>query len=113
MEQEARKCEEAGFDGFLSKPVPREKLFEMVERIIAIRQPKDECQDADRRSSRGPIMTQYSIREEMKQAVRILLAEDNIVNQKVAHVILTKAGHQVDVANNGREAFVKYTSSPA
>lgn len=113
MEQEARKCEEEGFDGFLSKPVRREKLFEMVERIIAIRQSKDECQNAGRRSSRVPIMTQYSIREEMKQAVRILLAEDNIVNQRLANVILTKAGHQVAVANSGREAFVKYTASPA
>ncbi len=57
-------------------------------------------------------MTQYSVREEMKHSIRILLAEDNPVNQKLAKMMLTKAGYQVEVANNGREAVEKYTTSP-
>ena len=44
--------------------------------------------------------------------MRILLAEDNIVNQKLAQMILTKAGYHVEVANNGKEAVEKYTQSP-
>ena len=40
MERNAKKCEEAGFDGFLSKPVPREKLYKMVERIVGGREQK-------------------------------------------------------------------------
>src|SRR4029079_9754643 len=36
---------------------------------------------------------------------RILLAEDGIVNQKVAIELLTKRGHQVTLANNGQEAL--------
>jgi CheY-like chemotaxis protein len=45
--------------------------------------------------------------------VRILLAEDNPVNQKLATLMLTKAGYQVEVADNGKEAVQKYTKSPA
>lgn len=44
--------------------------------------------------------------------MHILLAEDNPVNQKLATLMLTKAGYQVAVANNGKEAVEKYTGSP-
>jgi signal transduction histidine kinase/ActR/RegA family two-component response regulator len=53
-----------------------------------------------------------AISEETKRATRILLTEDNPVNQKLAKTILTKAGYQVEVANNGREAVEKYTKAP-
>ena len=42
--------------------------------------------------------------------MRILLAEDNIINQKVSVGVLEKAGHQVCVANNGREAVPPWDS---
>ena len=58
------------------------------------------------------IMTQYSVREEVKHGVSILLAEDNIVNQKLATTLLTKAGYQVTVANNGREAVDRFSAAP-
>jgi CheY-like chemotaxis protein len=44
--------------------------------------------------------------------IRILLAEDNPVNQKLARLMLAKAGCEVDVASNGREAFEKFTATP-
>jgi len=61
---------------------------------------------------RKSIVTQHSIREEAKRSARILLAEDNPVNQKLAKMVLTKAGYQVEVANNGQEAVDKYTKAP-
>jgi CheY-like chemotaxis protein len=106
MERDTKRCEKIGFDGFLSKPVHRDKLFRMMERIVAEREHE---QDG---VTKQKIMTQYTVREDMKHSVSILLAEDNPVNQKLATVMLTKAGYQVDVANDGDEAVKKYTSSP-
>ena len=60
----------------------------------------------------GQIITQYSVREEMKRSVSLLLAEDNPVNQKLARMMLKKAGYQVEIANNGKEALQKFSSDP-
>ncbi len=123
MERNAQKCEEAGFDGFLSKPIHREKLYRMLERLLGKKREKlyrmlerlseEELGDEEKdEAAKKKIMTQYSVQEEMKHSVRILLAEDNPVNQKLAKVMLTKAGYQVELANNGQEAVDKYTQSP-
>jgi len=106
LEDDARKCRGAGFDAFLTKPVRREKLCSMLERALSPRQGEDE------RPQSREIITQYSVREDMKQSVRILLAEDNPVNQKLAKLMLSKAGYQVNVAGTGREAVEKYTAAP-
>lgn len=99
-ERGAKKCLEAGFNGFLSKPIRRKKLLNMIERLLR--------EEKYTPSEKKEIVTQYSIREEKKHSVSILLAEDNPVNQKLAKVMLTKAGYQVEVANNGKEAVQKY-----
>jgi len=108
MERDANKCEEAGFDGFLNKPIRREKLYQMLERLLGEKKDEGEKDEA----KQPKIVTQYSVREDMKRSVRVLLAEDNPVNQKLAKLMLTKAGYQVEIANNGQEAVEKFTSSP-
>ncbi len=109
MDTDARNCEEAGFDGFLSKPIRRDKLYQMLDRLLKKDREKDENEE---KQEKNKIITQYSVREAIKQSVRILLAEDNLINQKLALVMLTKAGYNVEVANNGREAVDKYISNP-
>jgi two-component system, sensor histidine kinase and response regulator len=110
MARDAKRCEAAGFDGFLNKPIRREKLFRMAERIMGMGRDQRQARPA---ASYAPIATQFSVREELKHSVRILLAEDNPVNQKLAKIMLGKAGYRVEVAQNGKEAVSKYTSSPA
>ena len=106
--RDAKRCEEAGFDGFLSKPVRREKLYQMLERVLGRRSGKGKKDEGKKHD----IVTQYSVREEMKRSVRILLAEDNLVNQRLAKMMLTKAGYQVKTVNNGREAVERFLSAP-
>ena len=108
LERDAKKCEATGFNGFLNKPIRREKLYQMMERLLGEKKKGDEKGRAEKKK----IITQYSVREDMKHSVRILLAEDNPVNQKLATIILKKAGYQVVVANNGREAVEKIAGSP-
>jgi CheY-like chemotaxis protein len=108
MERDAKKCKDAGFNGFLSKPIRRKKLYKMLEKLIG---KEAESKEQRAESEVKQIATQYSVKEEMKHSVRILLAEDNPVNQKLAKMMLTRGGYQVEVANNGKEAFDKYTQS--
>jgi signal transduction histidine kinase/DNA-binding response OmpR family regulator len=108
MEREVAKCEAAGINGFLSKPIRRQKLVNMLERIVSEAQTKA---TGDRVSDAG-IKTQYSVREELKQSVRVLLAEDNPINQKLVVLMLTKSGYDVEVAHNGQEAVDKYVTAP-
>jgi len=107
MEQDASKCRQAGFNTFLSKPILRDKLLQVIERLL---------EDGGYKEKEGKVlrektMTQYSVLEDMKRPVAILLVEDNLVNQKLAKMILTKAGCRVEVANNGKEAVQKVTAS--
>jgi two-component system sensor histidine kinase/response regulator len=108
LERDAQRCEAAGFHGFLAKPVRREKLLQMIGRLIGETSSKSSEDDGGRKK----IHTQYSLREAMKHSVCILLAEDNPVNQKLTTMILEKAGYRVDVAANGKEAVAKFTGNP-
>lgn len=101
----AQKSQQAGFDGFLLKPARREKLFEMLEKLLGTKK-------GDALDKKQQIATQYSLLEEAKQSVRILLVEDNPASQKLAKLLLSKAGYHVEVADNGREAVDKYRSNP-
>jgi two-component system, sensor histidine kinase and response regulator len=103
MQNSAKACQEAGFDGFLSKPVSRDKLYRMLQRMLGLE--KGAYSDA-------PIVTQYAVKEEIKQSACILLVEDNSVNQKLAAHMITRGGYQVVAAQNGLEAFEQYSAHP-
>jgi two-component system, sensor histidine kinase and response regulator len=105
-ERDANKCISVGFDGFLPKPIGRQKLIGVIASLLG------EIDNSTEGAERKTIVTQYSFREQTKHSTRILLAEDNPVNQKLAKLMLTKAGYHVDVANNGQEAVDKYTKTP-
>ncbi len=88
------RCRELGVNGSLTKPVSRHDLVEAVGAIIG-----------GAGSFAGPGQeSRHETLRELRRPLRILLAEDNPVNQEVAATMLRKRGHQVDTAANGREA---------
>lgn len=104
---DAKKCQEAGFSAFLPKPLNRSKLFKMIERLLSETADKEQFGEEETK-----LITQYSVVEDDKHAVLILLAEDNPVNQKLAVSLLTKAGYSVEIAENGKEAVEMYSAKP-
>ena len=101
--RDAKRCEAVGFNGFISKPVLRDKLYRMIQRLLGGQHPTPQ---------KAPIVTQYTVKEEQKRSARILLVEDNPVNQRLAQVMLGKAGYQVQTVENGENALESYTRTP-
>lgn len=106
--RDAKRCEKAGFNGFLSKPVRRKKLFQMIDRILQ----QNNRPGDDTKISPKKIHTQYSVREELKHAIKILLAEDNPVNQRLTEIMLKNAGYKVTVVGDGTEAVDTFIADP-
>jgi signal transduction histidine kinase/CheY-like chemotaxis protein len=91
---DARRCRELGIRGYLTKPVAQTELLEAVAGVLAAA-PGDEAAP--------PLVTRHTIAE-ARRPLRLLLVEDNVVNQEVAAAMLRKRGHHVDIVGDGREA---------
>ena len=98
---EAKLAQEAGFSAYLTKPIHHNQLYET---LCLVMRKTSSSQDVD--SSHEPsIITRHTLKETAARArTKILLAEDNTVNQKVAVRMLSKLGCRVDVVANGLEA---------
>jgi signal transduction histidine kinase/ligand-binding sensor domain-containing protein/CheY-like chemotaxis protein len=106
IEGRFKRYHEAGFDAFLPKPIRRDTLLEIITLLLG--EKKIEKTDERRES----ILTQHSLLEDAKQSVRILMAEDNELNRKLASFVLIKAGYQLEVATNGKKAVEIFLSDP-
>jgi two-component system, sensor histidine kinase and response regulator len=90
------RCAELGIAAYLTKPVYAAELLAAIERAIGS---KPSAAPAAAKAAGGLAMEAGSRR------VRVLLVEDNVVNQRVASGLLTRRGHDVTIAENGREAL--------
>jgi two-component system sensor histidine kinase/response regulator len=91
------QAEAAGIEGFLVKPVSQSSL---VDALVSLFAPEA---GAALGAARGT--------EIRLDGVRLLLAEDNEINQQIAMELLEGAGARLDIANNGREAVEKLASA--
>jgi len=107
--RQARVYQEYGFNAFLPKPASKNQVLGMVERLLD-REDKDR-DSADKKRGKD-ILTRFSLHEEAKHSIHILLVEDNAINQKLAVHILTNGGYRIDVVENGKEAVDKVTQEP-
>lgn len=67
--------------------------------------------DVVREPNSRTMLTPHTLSENPKTWARILLVEDNPVNQQVARLMMTRAGYQVDIAENGQIALDRYSRS--
>jgi len=90
---------EIGFAACLCKPLKQSQLYNAMVELLS--QPEPERLIALEAAGKAPPATS----DRRKQTARILLAEDNVVNQRLALKLLEKAGYEVDAVWNGREAY--------
>jgi CheY-like chemotaxis protein len=93
-----QKAEKVGLEGFLIKPISASVLFDTIMQAFGKELPG---------TSRVAQRKEEADAMQKIQGARILLTEDNEINQQVAKEILEDAGFNVNLANNGQEALNK------
>jgi len=91
---------QAGGDGYLLKPVKQSQLFDCIA-VVMSRTPRVELTI---NNIEVAATVPVAVEDTSSAVITILLAEDNKANQKLAMLLLTKLGYQVQLANNGQEA---------
>ncbi len=108
---DAKRASEIGIAGYLTKPVSQSQLHACLEAVMA-RETQGEIR-ATSPTVAAPLITRHTLAEEAARSRgRILVADDNAINQKVAARMLEKLGYRADVAANGREAIQALAQLP-
>jgi len=94
----ASDAREAGIAAYLVKPVRQSELHDCLIAVVSDR--------ADPIEPPSRLVTRHSLAERSRRPrQRILIAEDNLVNQKVLMAQVSKLGYRADLVNNGEEAL--------
>ena len=91
--EDVDRCRELGISAYLMKPVKQSELLDTILTALG---------DT---SWKPTLLEDSSARSELRP-LRILLAEDNLINQKLVVALLEKQGHRIVVVGNGREALM-------
>ena len=101
------KARDAGIAAYLTKPVKQSQLFDCLTTVLNTTPMSDEFRTA------SDLVTRHILQETKQMSDKlILLAEDNVVNQKVAVRQLQKLGYRADAVANGREAIEALSRIP-
>jgi PAS domain S-box-containing protein len=97
--RDIERCRQLGGAAYLIKPIKQSELFDAIVASLGT------IESIEPATAPGTQLASPTMRP-----LRILLAEDSYANQRLAVGLLTKWGHQVTVANNGREAVAAVES---
>jgi signal transduction histidine kinase/DNA-binding response OmpR family regulator len=99
------EAREAGFVSCLTKPVRQSTLFDCLAGLFGV---------ADKGAAQWeePAEDASAAADVPSRVLRILVAEDNQMNQRLVDALLTKAGHRADLVGNGLEAVEAVGSAP-
>jgi PAS domain S-box-containing protein len=90
-----KKSKDLGIAAYLTKPIKPSSLFDAIMMGIG---------SASMNKEERPLVTGQYLREN-RRPLRILLAEDNLINQKVAVRLLEKSGHKITAADDGKKTL--------
>ncbi len=91
----AKQMEASHFDAFLVKPIIKGELVKVINTVLG-----------DKRED-GHIITRHMAEELSCKGLKILVAEDNPINQKLIQLLLENFGCDIEIVDNGQEAFEK------
>jgi PAS domain S-box-containing protein len=91
---DAARCLELGISAYLLKPINQKQLLETIYGSL---------QKNAVTKTTPSLLTRHSIRK-TQRSLNILLAEDNLINQKLAVSLIQRMGHKVSVAQDGKQA---------
>ncbi len=91
--EDIARCRDVGGSAYLMKPIKQSELFDAIVQSLGVVEHTEPAAADSPEPEAGDI-----------RPLRILLAEDSYVNQRLAMGLLSKWGHHVTVVNNGREA---------
>ncbi|MFC2158368.1 response regulator [Acidobacteriota bacterium] len=95
---DASRCRELGIRGYLLKPIKQSELMDAILLAFGTKA---------KTKAEEPLITRHAVRE-ARSGYKILLVEDNPINQRVSSRILEKLGHQLTVVADGAEAVQKF-----
>ncbi|MEE8452259.1 MAG: PAS domain-containing protein [Thermoguttaceae bacterium] len=99
------RCAELDVSAYLLKPIKQSELLDAITMVLGTEVSEEAAGDA-KSAAAGPRQTVA------RRSLQVLLAEDSLVNQKLAVGLLKRRGHSVFVANNGAEAVAAWRSQP-
>ena len=94
LQGDAARCRELGIEAYLAKPIRQADLLATIRKVLG----------PQARAEKHRLVTIHSLRESQRR-LRVLVAEDNAVNQLLAVRLLEKGGHEVVVAATGTAAL--------
>ncbi len=96
---QAQAARSAGLAAYLTKPIRQARLFECLVTVLGL----SYAEQQPATQSPQPLLTRHNLKDytPLSKPFRILLAEDNVVNQQIAVHQLYKIGYSVDIVGNG------------
>jgi CheY-like chemotaxis protein len=96
LKSDVQRSGESGISAYLSKPVARDELMQVLARVLKLD------------SQRGVAQVVQQSVQERSRSLNVLLVEDHAINQKLAVALLERWGHRVTVADNGQIALDQF-----